>query len=114
MSALGPQPSSNVREADWLAPRLRPFGAMIASVVPDGFPAYVRILHPARGTHDEPVAWADIAAWSGRTMHRLVQFHAIARPLTPNPTDAAPWDGQDPPTGNLPPDLLRIPVRDAR
>ena len=41
--------SSRLGEAEWLAPRLGPFGSGVASVVPDGFPAYSRILHPARG-----------------------------------------------------------------
>jgi hypothetical protein len=41
-------------------------------------------------------------------MHRLAQFHAISRPAAPAPTDPAPWDGEDPPEGNLPAELLRI------
>src|SRR5689334_12684825 len=43
-------------------PRLAPFGSGVASVVPGGFPAYVRILHRARGINDEPLRWADVAA----------------------------------------------------
>ncbi|HTU46518.1 MAG TPA: hypothetical protein VMF91_15730 [Bryobacteraceae bacterium] len=75
------RPSTQVVEAEWLTPRLQAFGSGVASIVPNGFPAYVRILHPARaaGVKDEPVIWAEVAARSGRTMHRLVQFHAIAR-----------------------------------
>ena len=80
----------------------------MAAVVPDGFPAYVRILHPARGAADRPVRWAEVAAWSGRKMHRLVQFHAIARPTAWTPRDPAPWDGEPPPDGNLPAELLGI------
>jgi len=68
--------------------------------------ADVRILHPARGTGGRPARWAEVAAWSGRTMHRLVQFHAITRPAAPAPTDPAPWDGQPPPDGDLPAELL--------
>jgi hypothetical protein len=66
--------SADVAAADWLGSRLRRFGSAVAAVVPDGFPAYVRILHPAQGPDDRPVRWAEVAAWSGRTMHRLVQF----------------------------------------
>jgi RHS repeat-associated protein len=72
--------SSRLVETDWLASRLRPFGLGVASVVPDGFPAYTRILHPARGINDEQIRWADVAVKSGSTMHRLAQFHAISRP----------------------------------
>jgi len=100
--------SGDVTAADWLGPRLRRFGSAVAAVVPDGFPAYVRILHPVRGTSDRPVRWAEVAAWSRRRMHRLVQFDAITRPAGAAPTEPAPWDGQPPPDGNLPAKLLRI------
>jgi hypothetical protein len=80
VSDQGLRPSADVTTADWLGPRLRRFGSAMAAVVPDGFAAYVRILHPARGTHGQPVRWAEVAARSGHRMHRLVQFHAIARP----------------------------------
>lgn len=101
-------PSTDVTAADWLRPRLRRFGSTVSAVVPDGFPAYVRILHPARGPKGRPVRWAEVAAWSGRSMHRLAQFHAISRPSSAARTDPAPWDGEDPPEGNLPAELLRI------
>jgi hypothetical protein len=101
-------PSADVTAADWLRPRLRRFGSAVAAVVPNGFPAYVRILHPAQGPDNRPVRWAEVAAWSGRTMHRLVQFHAISRPGASAPINPGPWDGQDPPDGNLPAELLGI------
>ena len=100
-------PSAEVTAADWLGPRLRRFGSAVAGVVPDRFPAYVRILHPARGPDGRPVRWAEVAAWSGRTMHRLAQFHAISRPAAA-PAGPAPWNDEDPPDGNLPAELLRI------
>jgi hypothetical protein len=101
-------PSTEVTAADWLGPRLRRFGSAVTAVVPDGFPAYVRILHPARRVADRPVRWAEVAAWSGRTMHRLAQFQAISRPVVSAPTGPAPWNGEPPPDGNLPAELLRI------
>jgi hypothetical protein len=97
-----------VAAADWLRPRLRRFGSAVTAVVPDGFPAYVRILHPARGTAGQPVRWAEVAAWSGRTMHRLAQFHAIGRPVDPAAAGPPPWDGEPPPAGNLPAELLQV------
>jgi hypothetical protein len=101
-------PCADVTAADWLRPRLRRFGSAVAAVLPDGFPAYVRILHPTRGPDGRPVRWAEVATWSGRTMHRLVQFPAVSRPAAAAPTDPAPWDGEDPPEGNLPAELLGI------
>src|SRR5215467_2495858 len=92
-------PSSRVVEADWLALRLGPFGSGVASVVPSGFPAYSRILHPARGMNGEEIRWADVAVKSGSTMHRLVQFHAINRtPVSVSEVAVGP-----PESGNLPP-----------
>jgi hypothetical protein len=105
------RPSVKVTAADWLSARLRDFGSGVASVVPDGFSAYVRVLHPARGVDGEQVSWATVAAWSGRRMHRLVQFHAIARPLFVVQDNRAPWNGESPENGNLPIDLLRALCR---
>lgn len=101
-------PSPRVAEGDWIARRLRPFASGVAAVVPDGFPAYVRILHPARGADGSFVTWAGVAEWSGRRMHRLAQFHAISRPLPSAESGPRPWDGHGPRSGELPPDLLRI------
>jgi hypothetical protein len=90
-------------EAQWLSPRLA-FGSGVASIVPDGFPAYFRILHPAHGMTGERLRWAEVAAKSGRTMHRLVQFHAI----NPRPVSGSEVAVDTPDAGNLPSDLLRV------
>jgi hypothetical protein len=74
--------STRIDEAEWLRPRLRPFLGGVASIVPNGFPAYVRILHPSRGPNNQLSTWAEVASRSGRTMHRLAQFHAIEQPHT--------------------------------
>ena len=96
-------PSSRLFEADWLAARRAPFNSYsVASVVTGGFPAYVRIPHPAHGMHGERLRWAEVALKSDRTMHRLAQFHAINRPSISG-LDIAP-----PEPGNLPSDLLRV------
>jgi hypothetical protein len=108
-------PSAEVTVADWLGPRLRRFGSAVAGVVPDRFPAYVRILHPARGPDGLPVRWAEVAAWSGRTMHRLAQFHAIRRPGGLS-ADRPPVLERRGPTGREPahrvPPAFPLPSRD--
>src|SRR6266540_3907868 len=53
------------------------------------------------------------ASFCGRHRGRLAgaaaaPFHAITRPVASAPTDPAPWDGEPPPDGNLPAELLRI------
>jgi hypothetical protein len=80
------KPSDEVQAADWIRERLHPFALDVGSVVPAGFAAYVRIFHPASisGRPEVEVRWADVAAWSGKTAHPEMQFHAIAAPA-PDP-----------------------------
>jgi hypothetical protein len=107
LNQIGLHPSSRLIETEWLAPRLRPFGTQVTSVIPDGFPAYTRMLHPARGINDEQIPWADVAVSSGRTMHRLVQFHAINRP----PFRRSQVTVTPPENGILPSGLLKNSLR---
>jgi hypothetical protein len=96
---------TDVSAADWVVARVGPFGSGVGALVPRGFDAYARILHPAWETGDRPVTWAQVAAWSGRTVHPRAQFEAIARPAAGGGITARPW--QDPPEpGTLPPRLL--------
>jgi hypothetical protein len=71
-------PSEAVENADWIATRLHPFTAYdVGAVVPTGFAAYARILHPAFIGGAE-IRWSEVAASSGKIIHPEVQFHAIA------------------------------------
>jgi hypothetical protein len=96
--------STATGQADWLAARLAPFGSgRVTSVVPGGFAAYARLLHPAgaaRHGHGRTVRWAEVAAWSGTRLAPDSQFHDIALPPRA-PTAPAPWRGQGPLTGTL-------------
>jgi hypothetical protein len=73
-------------------------------VVPDGFAAYARILHPLEGG----VRWAEMASANGRMLHPEVQFQGAATPVG-EPVPRAQWDvrgrWQCPPTGTMPADL---------
>ena len=104
MESNGPRWSSDVHQADWIGPRLAPWrGDHIATiVVPTGFPAYARVLHPAGITEhgERPVRWADVAAWSGMPLRQDAQFHSIALPPT-DPGAPPPYDGQGPRDGSL-------------
>jgi hypothetical protein len=78
----------------------------VSAVLPAGFEAYVRILHPVRepATGDGVVRWAEVAAWSGLPLRGDAQFHSIALPRQ-RPAQPAPWSGQGPEPGSLyPPD----------
>lgn len=64
---------------------MHPFNAYdVGAVVPTGFAAYARILHPAC-TREREVRWAEVAKWSGRVIPPEVQFHALVPSL---PLDA--------------------------
>jgi hypothetical protein len=81
-TAAAPEWSDQVHEADWIADRLSQVWT-VASVVPGGFEAYARVLHPA----DEPengrsrlVRWREVAEWSGKPLDSDSQFHSIGFP----------------------------------
>jgi hypothetical protein len=104
MDDFAPRWSSDVNQADWIGPRLASWeGDYTATiVVPAGFAAYARVLHPAgipnRG--ERPVRWADVAAWSGMPLRQDAQFHSIALPPTA-PSGPPPYDSQGPREGSL-------------
>lgn len=95
--------STAVEEADWVAASLAPFEArLVASVIPPGFEAYARVLHPVRamfGRGSRTVRWAEVAAWSGVPLRPDSQFHSIALP--PAERREPPWQSQGPERGSL-------------
>jgi len=74
--------SSAVEEARWIAERLDGFAERVTSIVPHGFDAYCRILHPVEEPTEggRPVRWRDVAQWSGFDLRPNAQFHAVALP----------------------------------
>jgi hypothetical protein len=104
MDSNAPRWSNDVNQADWIGPRLAPWeGDYTATiVVPAGFAAYARVLHPAGiPEHGErPVRWADVAAWSGMPLRQDAQFHSIALPPTA-PSGPPPYHSQGPQEGSL-------------
>ncbi|MGY1744421.1 hypothetical protein [Blastococcus sp. SYSU D00695] len=52
----------------------------VAALVPAGFPAHARVLHPAvryDGDTDVDVRWDEVAAYNGTTAHRLMQWPGV-------------------------------------
>jgi hypothetical protein len=96
--------SSDVQQADWIGPRLASWedGRTITIVVPAGFEAYARVLHPVQtaGSGDRLVRWADVAAWSGMPLRPDAQFHSIALPPSA-PAGPPPYASQGPQAGSL-------------
>ena len=74
---------------------------VVTSIVPAGFEAYARVLHPVQDTDGERVVrWAEVAAWSGMPLRQDAQFHSIALPPVRPEADAAS-SGQGPEEGSL-------------
>lgn len=102
---FGPRPdvqwSADIDEADWVRARLAPSDdGTIASVIPQGFAAYARVLHPLRPAPEGVVRWAEVAAWSGRELRPDSEFHSIAFPID-NRDDPPPWNAARPLQGTL-------------
>lgn len=93
-----PRPLTDVRAGDWIAARLGPFGSAAGSIVPRGFVAYARVLHPA--PTEPPTTWAAVCAATGATPHALMQWSAVTR------GDAERW-GHEAGGGSLEPRCLR-------
>jgi hypothetical protein len=108
------RPATDTTSADWITTKLRQFDGTVLSIVPEGFPAYARVYHPARNvvnSTQKPVRWAEVAQANNRCVHRQMQWYNIAgySPYTPGPEPAHPGLWSEPPEeGSLPPDVARL------
>ena len=104
---------SDVAPTDWvdegLLPRLaKGEGVRVGEIVPTGFEAYARILHPASrrvGDRYEPVTWSELARGRGKTIHPEVQLKAVLGDEFRQPP---PW-GELPEEDSIP-QHLRAPL----
>jgi hypothetical protein len=85
----------------WFAERLRSWQGLprVGDWIPDGFPRYGRLPHPAYDRKEGHVPWSRVADWSGRELHPTALFEDVAtRP------DGATWAtvGSAPLEGRLP------------
>lgn len=100
----------DVSAGDWIRPRLGGWGT-VTGLLPGGFDAYARVLHPVvgrlPGAADDapwlPMRWADVAAVTGRTVHPLVQWHRLIGYEGPEPWSprSALWPEGEPRPGSL-------------
>lgn len=81
----------NIEPARWISEGRRSWGSgssesdgapRVASLIPDVFERYVRVLHPvylnsSRGEEPERIRWAALAERNGKTVHSLMQFNCI-------------------------------------
>lgn len=97
---------SDVSAAAWIAERLDSSWRTIAGVVPTGFEAYARILHPVQAGDGPPSTWRRVAEATGRTLHPTAQWHALIDADSPYDRDSALWQEGQPDIGNLAPESL--------
>lgn len=91
----------NTAPAGWLEARLSGKSGAVTRSVPDGYPAYARILHPPRDGDDEPVTWAAVATTTGGTVHALAQWHAVVDSPNRVKVGESRWPYSSPSTGSL-------------
>ncbi|WP_456785823.1 hypothetical protein [Cellulomonas sp. P5_C5] len=106
---------------DWLRPRLGPFGAVVGSLVPQGYEAYARVLHPMFDEAYAPVTWASVAAVTGRVVHPTAQSWRVAgrpgvhapqaEPLGNRVAEVDEWRGLEPAAGSVDGRELRVIAR---
>jgi hypothetical protein len=82
----------DVSVAGWIGGRLAPFSdPSLGSVVPRGYPAYARILHPPSLPDGTPTTWAAVCAATGHEAHALMEWRVVGER----------WTGQEPYEGSL-------------
>ena len=96
----------NAEAASWIASRLHPFAVDVGSIIPIGFPAYARLLHPpywlTPAGEKTPVRWREIAAANNRTVAAEMQLLDMStQPTRFSASGEALW-GEQTQTGNLP------------
>lgn len=89
--------AASAEPAEWVIERTHGFAENVGSLVPHGFEAYARVLHPAGSGYpdDKRVTWAEIARSTGRVVHPEAQWPHVA--FRETITDMN--DLQDPPPG---------------
>ena len=100
------RPDADPYEADWWDTTWESgTPAAVGFLIPRGFEAYARVLHPARDREWHGVRWAAVAAESGTTLHPEAQWHRLAGGRDLDPRGAGPdpvlWPGHEPLVGTL-------------
>ncbi len=103
---MGLRHEPDARVGDWLVESFGPLGARVTSLLPAGFEAYARVLHPAETAGGTPARWADVAAACGTTLHPAAQLWRLVGAPDAWSTDDGRWPGHAPRIGALDPATL--------
>ena len=91
---------TDASDARWVEDGFSSRFATMGALVPDGFEAYARVLHPAQDGSYRPVHWSTVAEWAGRVYHPLMAFEGISAPAAGHGQGAPPWR-RDPDHGSM-------------
>ena len=95
------RPDADLAEADWWDTAWGPgTPPAVGFLIPSGFEAYARVLHPAHEAEGRDVRWAHVASESGTTLHPQAQWWRLARRSDPYDQSAG-WPGRNPELGRL-------------
>lgn len=89
--ARPPHRVDELSSARWIEDGVGGFDSGVQALLPAGFEAYVRLLHPSEPADGRFERWAEVAQRSGRTLHPLARFEEVA-----GPGDEPPWQGSLP------------------
>lgn len=100
------RPDADPAEADWWETSWAgDTPAAVGFLIPRGFEAYARVLHPASDADGDDVRWAEVARHCATTLHPQAQWMRLAghRDLDPHGLGEKPvrWAGRDPVGGCL-------------
>jgi hypothetical protein len=98
-----PRWSFDVHQGDWVKRRLDdPSTGMVSSIVPAGFEAYARLLHPVETAQHGArlVRWREVANWGNQTLTPQSDWLSVAMPQY-RPKLPRPWKSQGPMKGTL-------------
>ena len=98
--------SGDVSAASWITSRLTGAFGAVTRTVPSGYPAYVRICHPAADRDGRLTTWSEVAQATGRQPHPLMQWHALVGSPDADNMRGSRWPGDNPERGNLVPEVL--------
>lgn len=114
------RPVHDTAEAQWFCEGLDPSFENVTGLLPCGFEAYARVLHPAWRVRREggqlarsPVRWAEVAGIRGTVAHRRMQWPQIwaLPPFEDSVIEACVEAGLEPiaqpDEGTLPPEVAR-------
>lgn len=89
---------SDVSAGHWVEQGVGDFDSGVNALLPVGFEAYARVLHPVELADDRFMRWSEVAERSGRALHSQSRFEEIAGP---KPED-------EPQQGQFPAELLPV------